>query len=162
MANPFDPRAGQAEAPRPFAVGLERGAVAPIDQPYRPAEAPSAAPMSRHAAEWGLASLLGGGFLMVTAAVILVLNLIFWNAGPTVLSPADMRLALAAALVGVPAMLGLCIASLIVGVRAVQSAATRAQPAGLALVGALISAGALMLWTFAGADLLMILFSFVR
>ena len=30
------------------------------------------------------------------------------------------------------------------------------------MVGALISAGAMMLWIFTGADLLMVLFSFVR
>jgi len=161
MADPFDPRAGQA-APRPFAVSVERGGVAPPDRPYPPAEAPAADSMSRHAAEWGLASLLGGAALMICAAVILVFNVILWNAGPGVLARADSHLALAAALVGVPGLLGLCAASLYIGARAIQSATTRRQPAGLALAGVLISGGALMLWIITGADLLMILFTFAH
>jgi hypothetical protein len=160
MADPFD-SPGQA-APRPFAVSAERGGVAPVDRAYPPPEAAAADPMGRHAAEWGLASLVSGAALMITGAVMLVFNLIFWNTGPKVLDNADMHLALMTALIGVPGMVGLCGASLYTGVRAIQSAATRRQPAGLPLAGTLISAGGLMMWLITGADLLMILFTFAR
>jgi hypothetical protein len=162
MPDPFDRAAERAPSPRPFSLSAERGVGAgPADRPLELAET-AAGPMSRHAAEWGLAALLGGGFLMVTAAVVLLFNLTFWNAGSNVVSTADMRLAFAGGVIGVLALLGLCMASLTIGARALQSAMTRRQPAGLALAGTMISAGALVLWIITGADLLMILLTFVR
>jgi hypothetical protein len=162
MPDPFDRPAERTPSPRPFSLSAERGVgVGPADRPFDVAEAASG-PLSRHAVEWGLAALLGGGFLMVTAAVVLLFNLTFWNAGSNVISTADMRLAFAGGVIGVLALLGLCMASLTIGARAIQSALTRRQPAGLAVAGTMISAGALVLWIITGADLLMILFTFVR
>jgi len=158
MSNPFDPK---SHSPG-FGLRVDRESRIDEDHPHPIGPEPAAAPMSRHAAEWGLASLLAGAALMMTGAVVLVFNLIFWNAGPNVLDQSDMHLALVAALVGVPGMVGLCIASVTFGGRAIHSAATRRQPAGLALTGVLISGGALFLWLVVGADLLAILFSFVR
>jgi len=88
--------------------------------------------MSRHAAEWGLAALLTGGVLTIIAPVVLVFNVILWNAQGSNLSTADVRLGLVGGIVGVLSVVGLCMVSLTMGARAVQSAldATAAGRAG--------------------------------
>jgi hypothetical protein len=163
MADPFDPQAERPLGPRSFAVHsgrrdeIEGGK--PVDHPFDSAE-PVNGPMSRHAAEWGLAALLTGGVLTIIAPVVLVFNVTLWNAQGGNLSTADVRLGLVGGVVGVLSVVGLCMVSLTMGARAIQSALTRRQPAGLALAGALVSALALVLWLITGTDLLMILISF--
>ena len=163
MADPFDPPADRPPAPRTFAVHSGRRDESeggkPVDRPFESAE-PVTGPMSRHAAEWGLAALLTGGVLTIIAPVVLVFNLIFWNSGGSNLSTSDLRLALVGGVIGVLTVIGLCMVSLTMGARAIQSALTRRQPAGLALAGSLVSATALILWIITGTDMMMILISF--
>jgi hypothetical protein len=162
MADSFDPHAERAPGPRAFAVhsgrlGVNDGGKA-MDRSFDPLDA-AAGPMSRHAAEWGLAALLTGGVLTIIAPVMLLFNLLLWNGQGSNLSTSDLRLALVGGVIGVLSVVGLCIVSLTIGGRAIQSALTRRQPAGLALAGSLVSAVALILWIITGADLMMILIS---
>ena len=117
---------------------------------------------SRHAAEWGLASLLMGGVLAIIAPVTLVFNLNFWVRGPRVLAPGDMELAFLAAVVGVTFVLLLCLTSLAFSIKAWRSASANYQPAGLPVAGTLISLLSLGMWVIVGGDLIFILYSFTH
>lgn len=117
---------------------------------------------SRHAAEWGLASLLLGGVLTIIAPITLIFNLIFWLQGPRIIAPQDMGLAHKAGIVGVGFVVVLCLVSLSFGIKAWRSASAAFQPAGLAVAGTLVSLLALVLWIITGADLILILTAFVR
>ena len=163
MADSFDPHAERPPGPRAFAVhsgrlGDSEGGK-PLDRSFDPMD-PANGPMSRHAAEWGLAALLTGGVLTIIAPVVLLFNLLLWNGQASNLSTGDLRLALVGGVIGVLSVVGLCMVSLTIGGRAIQSALTRRQPAGLALAGSLVSAVALILWLITGTDLMMILISF--
>jgi hypothetical protein len=163
MADPFDPHAERQPGPRAFAVHSGRLAEGdggkPLDRSFDPLDA-ATGPMSRHAAEWGLAALLTGGVLTIIAPVVLLFNLLLWNGQASNLSTSDLRLALVGGVIGVLSVVGLCMVSMTIGARAIQSALTRRQPAGLALAGSLVSAVALILWLITGTDLMMILISF--
>jgi uncharacterized membrane protein len=120
--------------------------------------------VTRHAAEWGLASLLMGGILSILALITLLLNLTFWlgsRHGP-VLAPADMHLAYKGVIAALALIALLCLLSLIFGIKAWRSARTNYQPAGLGVAGTLISVLALLLWVIVGADLIMIFETFTR
>jgi hypothetical protein len=130
------------------------------DVPDRPVETNLA--LSRHAAEWGLASLLTGGVLLLMAPVTLIFNFLFWVSGSRVLAPSDMRLAFQGAMIALVVLLGLVLASLSCGVIGLYSAVTRRQPAGLAAAGILVNVAALVLWLIVGIDLVAILNAFSR
>lgn len=108
----------------------------------------------------GPGGILTGGVLTIIAPVVLLFNLLLWNGQASNLSTGDLRLALVGGVIGVLSVVGLCMVSLTIGGRAIQSALTRRQPAGLALAGSLVSAVALILWLITGTDLMMILISF--
>ncbi len=118
--------------------------------------------VSRHAAEWGLASLLMGGFLSVLALITLIFNLIFWLAGARVIALQDMRLAYTGAIAGLTLIVLLCLLSLFFGIKAWRSARMNYQPAGLAVAGTLLSVLALLLWMITGTDLIYIFETFTR
>lgn len=107
---------------------------------------------SRYAAEWGLASLLMGGFLLVLAGLCLQLNLQLFLSGPVWALEDLVRLqdgAVAAAVV----LIGLCVISLCLGIVGVVSAFRRCQPCALGLAGIVLSLGALTLWIVAVINL---------
>jgi hypothetical protein len=163
MVDSFDPPPGRPE-PRPFALSSERRSAAdePADQPYLTA-APTASSMSRHAAEWGLASLLMGGFILIITSVVLVFALQFWvTGGSGVERAADWaaKLTIVGAVIAALILIGLSAASLAIGIRALQSAAQRRQPAGLALAGTLVSAVALVLFTLMAIGTIMVILTF--
>ena len=118
--------------------------------------------VTRHAAEWGLASLLMGGILAILAPIVLIFNLIFWLNGPRVIAPPDMHLAYKAVIAGLALIALLCLLSLIFGIKAWRSARINYQPAGLGVAGTLISLLALLLWVIVGGDLIMIFETFTR
>ncbi len=160
MPEPFDPTA----EPRSFALRVDREVGTDEDHPPRPPGPETAAsPMSRHAAEWGLASLLTGGFLLLVTAVIVVFNLEFWNTGDHVVSIAAswaMKLVVVGAVIAALVLIAVGAASLAIGIRALQSAARRRQPAGLAVAGTMVSAAALLLWTLTAIGGLMVILTF--
>jgi hypothetical protein len=158
MPDPFDPQ----REPRSYALRVERE----IDEDHPPRsagpEAP-ASPMSRHAAEWGLASLLTGGFLLLCTAIIVVFNLLFWNTGEHAVMTAARwatQLVVVGAVITALVLMGLGAASVAMGVRALQSAARRRQPAGLAAAGTMVSAAALVLWTLTAIGGIMVILTF--
>ena len=160
MPEPFDPKA----EPRSFALRVDRDSGGDEDQPAQPpGPEPAASPMARHAGEWGLASLLTGGFLLLFAPIIVIFNLFFWNTGEHVVATAAgwaMKLVVVGAVIAALLVLALCAASLAIGVRALQSAVRRRQPAGLAVAGTMLSAAALILWTLTAIGGLMVILTF--
>ncbi len=118
--------------------------------------------VTRHAAEWGLASLLMGGILTILAPIVLIFNLIFWLHGSQVIAPPQMRLAYKGVIAALALIVLLCLLSLIFGIKAWRSARTNYQPAGLGVAGTLISLLALLLWIIVGTDLIFIFETFTR
>jgi len=110
-------------------------------------------PQPRHAAEWGLASLLLGGFLAVLALLTLQLCLSLF-VSPPIWAPQDLHMLHDAGVAGAFVLGGLCLLSTIFGIRSLASAYRRGQPCALGWAGLLVSILALLLWAGAIADLL--------
>jgi hypothetical protein len=113
---------------------------------------PSPEPLQRVASEWGLAALSIGGVLIVTAPVVLLLAVQLWEFGDRGSCTVHLHAWLARISVAVAlatAMAGVCF-----GTRAVHYAATRNQPAGLAVAGLWLSVMALVLWVITSVALL--------
>src|SRR5690349_17238445 len=89
---------------------------------------------SQHAAEWGLASLLQGGFLAVLALLTLQLCL-FLFVSPPIWAPQDLRLLHDAGVAGAFVLGGLCLLSTIFGIRSLASAYRHGQPCALGWAG---------------------------
>lgn len=99
----------------------------------------------RAAAEWGLASLLMGGVLVLTAMLMLHLNLHMYH-NPRAWWPNDVRALRYVVLVGSVALVGLTGASVAFGVRGVLLAHRRRHPSALAWAGVQIAIFAGFLW----------------
>ncbi len=99
----------------------------------------------RAAAEWGLASLLMGGVLVMTAMLMLHINLHMYH-NPRAWWPDDVRSLRYVGIVGSFELAGLTGASLTFGIRGVLLANRLRQPSALAYAGVLISTFALFLW----------------
>jgi len=108
-------------------------------------------------AQWGFASLLIGGVLLLASCVLLVFNIIFWKAGR---GGIPMVFAFAAGLIGVAGVFCLGIASLVFGIWGWQEAYANRHCPALAIAGTFISLVGLAAWLIAGIDLIMILHSF--
>ncbi len=158
MAEPLDP----SGEPRAYALRVDRRE--DEDHPRAPGPEPAASPMSRHAAEWGLASLLTGGAMLLLTSVVMVFALIFWINGREIVGTAAdwaNKLTLVGAVIAALVLIALTGASLAVGIRALQSASQRRQPAGLALAGTMVSAVALLLFTLMAIGTLMVILTFM-
>jgi|GEM_PF-5883002 len=99
----------------------------------------------RAAAEWGLASLLLGGVLVLTAMLMLHINLHMYH-NPRAWWPNDVRPLRYVVGVGSLALAGLTSASLAFGIRAILLAHRLRQPSALAWAGAMIALFAGFLW----------------
>ena len=117
---------------------------------------------SRVGYEWGLASLLTGGMLMLMAPVMLIVNLMIWAAGRNFLARSDLEMAYVGALAGVAGVGLLCLAGVLIGVRGLFGALAHATPVALPLAGILAGLVALVLWGVVGYDLIAILQSYLR
>jgi NADH:ubiquinone oxidoreductase subunit H len=107
------------------------------------------AAMSRHAAEWGLASMLLGGALALLAVLMLVVNILMGTLARQIMGPSDIRLAMNAAIVGAVFVTILCGVSMFFGIRSLVSAYRNQQPAALGWAGTLVSTLGLILWIVA-------------
>jgi hypothetical protein len=112
--------------------------------------------MARHAGEWGLASLVLGGLIVIVAPITLIFNLLLWMGRQQAVPPEHMRLAYSGALAALIVVFVLGIVGLVFGVRGLVSAAVRRQPAGLAVGGVIVNAAALLLWLIVSIDQIMI------
>jgi hypothetical protein len=78
MSESFDRKPG----PRHSGLRAGRLGGSDGDHPHRTDPEPvasAASPMSRHTAEWVLASLLGAGIMLMCMAPLVVLDLLFWQ-----------------------------------------------------------------------------------
>ncbi len=108
-------------------------------------------------AQWGLASLLTGGTLLITSAITLVFNVLFLS------QALHMRLAMAWIIAGtilaLAGVVGLSVASVVFGILGWRTAFVERQPPALPLAGTLMSLVALLAWLIVGIDLVAILIS---
>jgi hypothetical protein len=124
----------------------------------------SAAPaQSRYAGEWGLASLLLGGVL-VLAALFMLMTLIWYLILINQVRPSRTDIRLAVVITGV--LTGLfvvvCTVSVTCGVVGVRAAWARCQPGGLPVAGLVLSLLALLLWAAVAFSLIMNFVDFSR
>src|SRR5262245_787291 len=120
--------------------------------------------LSRHAAEWGLASLLLGGILSVLALLVFQINVVLYlsaRSGP-ILTPGEVRAVFIGSIVGAIIIAARCLTSMIFGIYSLVSAFRFQQPAALGWAGLLISILALLFWIAALVDLFMIVGMMMR
>ena len=103
-------------------------------------------PVSRHAAEWGLASLLTSGVLFATSVPFIILAVVTQPIGRQVYTRNDVSIittlvTLAAIAIGIVLAM-----SILAGLISMISALVRKQPLGLGCLGFLMSALALGFW----------------
>lgn len=138
-----DSRGSFLGAVPPMSDGLED--IAPIQRPP-----------SRHAAEWGFASLFMAAFLGVVAMLTLQINATLFF-GPPQWAREDLRNIFFASLASVLLVLALNVVSSVFGIISLLSAVRHGQPCALGLAGLLTSIFALLVWIFAFIDLFAVL-----
>jgi hypothetical protein len=111
------------------------------------------------AVQWGLASILIGCTLLVTASVVLVFNVLLFHGGPAGI---PTGLALAGGLIAALVVSALGLASLLFGVRGWQEAYASSSSPGLSIAGVGASVVGLVAWMIVAIDLIAILTSFNR
>jgi hypothetical protein len=107
--------------------------------------------------QWGLASLVIGGVLLIDASITLVFNTLLWWSGPAGL---PMVPVVAGAVVGLLVVLGLAAFGIGLGLRGWIEAPIGRRPSPLARAGVATSVAAMILWLMVGIDLIVILNSF--
>ena len=113
-------------------------------------------PPTRHAAEWGLASLILAGVLGVLAMLtLLAVAQIFF--GPPIWARQDLRAIFWVSIVFVVLILGMTGAATAFGIVSLVSAVKRGQPLALGLAGLLLSIFVLLVWIFVLIDLFSVL-----
>jgi hypothetical protein len=109
------------------------------------------------AAQWGLASLLIGGVLILASCITLVFNVLLWRTGPAGI---PIGLAYAGGIIGTVVVLALGIVGIVFGVRGWLRASSDRACAALPVAGTLTSLVGVVTWLVAAIDLLMILHTF--
>ncbi len=117
-----------------------------------------------HAAQWGLASVLTGGLVLLMAPLTLVITILLAAFGPgrMGMDPPQITLATWGLLIGLVVVLLLGLAALLFGVAGILSARARGQPMALGLAGLLVSVAGLVLFLFAAFDSVFVLVWFNR
>jgi hypothetical protein len=110
----------------------------------------------RHAAEWGLASVMTAGVLALMATTTLLFNVWYWNAQRR-LSARELHWAQIGASVGLGVVGVACLLALLFGIVSLASAGYRRQPKALGVAGIVLSLLALLIWIIVGIDLLAVL-----
>jgi hypothetical protein len=108
-------------------------------------------------AAWGLASFGLGAVALLTAPVILILNLLLWQAARS--GPLVGLLTLILSVLGVSTMLGLAGSSIAFGLRGRRLAHGNRQQSPLAWAGILVGVAAGIGWIIVSIQILMILLS---
>jgi hypothetical protein len=122
--------------------------------PARLGEAPLPAPPTpdRHAAEWGLASLLIGCSLALGAPVTLILNTALAAVGTQIMGPDDVALARVGYYLACLLLIALAGLGIWFGLHGLGLAWRHERPIALPLAGALVCTVALVLWLFTTVD----------
>jgi hypothetical protein len=108
--------------------------------------------LTRHAAEWGFASLLFGGILAVLAVLVLQINLHLFL-GPAAWGASDLRALHNVTIAGSVVLGVMCAASLAFAIRSLVLASKLGQPSALGWAGLALSILALLLWIGTLVDL---------
>jgi hypothetical protein len=96
-----------------------------MDDDREPPEPLAASRMSRHAAEWGLASLLCGAMVLLSLPMVAVFDLLYWVSGPGIVrtaKPEAIALVRYGACFAYLFVIGLTVLGLALGIRALVSA----------------------------------------
>ncbi|MCI0460486.1 MAG: hypothetical protein L0Z62_26325 [Gemmataceae bacterium] len=117
-----------------------------------------------HAAQWGLASVLTGGLVLLLAPLILINNILAAAFGPRRMgmSPAEITLVTWGLGISLVLVLLLGLTALLFALVGVVSARVSRQPVALALAGLLVSLVALFLFLVAATDSVFVLVWFNR
>jgi hypothetical protein len=113
--------------------------------------------MARHAAEWGLASLLCSGILSLGATIILVLSAQLAMGARRTMDKTGLMLTTIGAVVCILlvfVLIGLCVMA---SIKSLLSARSRNQPAAFGVMGLVASMLALALWLLSAATLFVVL-----
>jgi hypothetical protein len=105
-------------------------------------------------AQWGLASLIIGGVLLLDAPITLVFNALLWRSGPSGLPIVP---AFAGAVLGLLVIFGLAAFGIGLGVIGWRMAPNGRRPSPLARAGVATNIAATVLWLIVGTDLIIIL-----
>lgn len=105
-------------------------------------------------AAWGLAGLLIGCTLLLSACTLMVFNVILFLSG---LNNIPLDLARPAAMVATGGVAALGVLALVFGVRGWAGAARRGESAAFGVAGTAAAAVGLIAWLVAGVDLLAVL-----
>jgi hypothetical protein len=117
-----------------------------------------------HAAQWGLASLLTGGLVVLVAPLTLIVNILLAAFGPgrLGLDAPQITLVTWGFAVGLAVVLLLGVGGMLFGIAGIFSARARGQPVALGLAGVLVSVAGLLLFSIAAIDAVFVLVWFNR
>ncbi|HEX3150897.1 MAG TPA: hypothetical protein VHR66_22655 [Gemmataceae bacterium] len=102
--------------------------------------------VDRHTAEWGMASALAGGVLVIAAPVQLLFNLHYWRDGLAWQNPGELPIYQVGSSIVLLSIFVLIGFGVFAGFRGLGSSRARQQPAALPLVGLFICATAAIMW----------------
>jgi hypothetical protein len=117
-------------------------------------EGPPAAPPAGSSAQWGLASLLTGGFVLLVAPMIVLVNISMAFAGPSrlAMNRGTITLATIGFLLGGCLILGLGGMGVTFGIVSLRRAGSRRESIALGLAGLTVSIVGLLVFLFAAID----------
>src|SRR5262245_38697995 len=116
------------------------------------------------AAQWGLASLVTGGLVLLSAPLTLIVNILLAAFGPQRMGMGSTEITLATwgLAIGLILMLLLALAGVLFAILGIASGRDRGQLVGLAVAGLLVSAVGLLLFCFVAVDTAFVLTWFNR
>ena len=116
---------------------------------------------TRHAAEWGFASMFLAGILAILAVLTLQLCAALFF-GPPMWARSDLQGIFFASIGAAILVVAMNVASAAFGVMSLMSALRQRQPCALGVAGLMLSVFALLIWIFAFIDLFSVLVFLMR
>lgn len=143
-------------------MAREKPLILDDDEPSPPKRNVEVRETPRFGFEWGLASTIIGGVLLIAAPGALMFCLFFWGSGrgEMGLSYSDTRLANIAGIVVCAGALIMSILGLMFGSRGLGRSRQAHQPAALPVCGLLLCFAAMIVWLIIGVDWIMIMDSY--
>jgi hypothetical protein len=125
-----------------------------ITRPFEQRPSTVMEPPDHRAAEWGLASVLLGGLLVVTAPIILIVNILMASIGPSALGmdPGAIKLATIGFVIVGLLLLGLGGTGVAFGLASLSAARSGNQSIALGLTGLIVSVVGVFALIVVGVD----------